>query len=177
MPSISILLAEIHKLLSSLNTTKAAGPDAIKPVVLKTLKLPNSSYLTGHLPTVAKQRPNPTLCIRDATKFRTSEIGCNNTHSVSFWPQVRRRFFACFRFKYDEVQAESFGRNKAYLAIRNVLDRNSSSQRKYFFRGENCFSYTKTENICLVFEYCFASPPIGMFGIFQKHSLFHSSSR
>ena len=34
MPNISISLAEIHKLLSNLNTTKAAGPDAIKPVVL-----------------------------------------------------------------------------------------------------------------------------------------------
>ena len=37
MPNISISLAGIHKLLSNLNTTKAAGPDAIKPVVLKTL--------------------------------------------------------------------------------------------------------------------------------------------
>ena len=37
MPNISISFAVIHKLLSNLNTTKAAGPDAIKPVVLKTL--------------------------------------------------------------------------------------------------------------------------------------------
>ena len=35
-----------------------------------------------------------TLCIRDATEFRTSEIGCNDTRRVSLWPQVRRHFFA-----------------------------------------------------------------------------------
>ena len=33
-----------------------------------------------------------TLCIRDATEFRTAEIGGNDTRRVSLWSQVRRRF-------------------------------------------------------------------------------------
>ena len=37
MPNISISLAGIHKLVSNLNIAKAAGPDDIKPVVLKNL--------------------------------------------------------------------------------------------------------------------------------------------
>ena len=85
-----------------------------------------------------------------------------------------------FRRKYDEVRVESLVEIKhtslsLLFAISNVIDRISLSQRNFFFRWKNCFSFTKTENICLVFEYCFADPHFGIFGIFQKHSLFHSS--
>ena len=35
-----------------------------------------------------------TLCIRDATEFRTSEIRCNDTRRVPGWRQVRSQCFA-----------------------------------------------------------------------------------
>ena len=38
MPQISISLAGILKMLASLDPSKAAGPDAIKPIVLRSLK-------------------------------------------------------------------------------------------------------------------------------------------
>ena len=84
-----------------------------------------------------------TLCIRDATEFRTSEIGCNNTRRMSLWPRVRRRFCAFLdvnRIKCEQRIWGGGGEIKhIYLYFSPQVTIGQASPRgrkkKYMFRG------------------------------------------
>ena len=70
MPDIKIDLNGVLKLLSNLKSDKAAGPDSIKPVVLKQLKIEIAPVIcllfektlqTGQLPSDWKKAQNRTF--------------------------------------------------------------------------------------------------------------------